>query len=313
MARFIHPKEVDFSHIPEGKAIINQIHHNYKRGLLNIVKIIGLPGTGKSWLCLRLAELVSIRIHKENRIKIDNVVDSLLDLLRIVRRATEPGEIVIVEEAEVLFPSRRSMSGDNVDATKIFDTVRKKKMILLLNFPLNKSVDSRIEAMCNLEIETLKIYKKAGVCICKPMRLQVNPSSGKVYHHRLLCESKEVRRSVFNKPSEKLTKEYESKKDTFLNDLYKSLENRQEKRKLEAEISMGKQRQIRLTRPLTDQQLKVYDLRMRQGKSIQETADELGISTQAVDYHIKRVNIKAVPLQMSQKRGKMAKQQGGGI
>lgn len=268
----------DFKKRPEGKAILDEIIRRYHKGLLNVIKVIGLSGTGKSWLCLRIAELTSMRIHNNNGITVDDVVDNLLDLLKIIRATNKPGRVIVIEEAEVLFPSRRAMSGDNVDATKIFDTMRKKRMVVFMNHPLNKSVDSRIDSMCNLQIETLKIYKGEGVCICKPLRLQTNPASNKVYFHRITDGGREVHRSYFGKPTEELSKQYENKKDDFLDNLYMLLEKKQQIKvdKGLKEAGLGPRKKI--IKPLNERELKVYEMRVNQKLMLKDIANQMGIS-----------------------------------
>ena len=271
--------------MPEAKSIINFITNRHRKGLLNVVKFIGLSGTGKSYASLRLAELLSTELHGENKITIFNTVDNLLDLIRFIRNVKVAGEIVIIEEAEVLFPARRAMSGDNVDAIKIFDTMRKKKMIVILNYPLNKSIDSHIDALCNLQLETLSLNKSLGVCTVKPMILQTNPASGKTYFHRLRnSDGGEVHRSHLLKPTDQLCSDYEKKKDGFIETLHQQLEAKQLKK---IEKDMPKE-----VRQLTERQMKIIQLIKDGASSQEEIAQKIGISQSAVSENFRWIKSK---------------------
>jgi len=134
----------DYSQIPESDLIVNYITERYKKGLGTNILTTGLSGTGKSSCDLRLAELISMKLHGENRITEKNIVDSLLGLLEVLNNNKGDGTIIIIEEVSVLFPSRRAMAKENVSVNRVLDTIRKRKMILISNAPLYPSIDSHI-------------------------------------------------------------------------------------------------------------------------------------------------------------------------
>ena len=59
----------DFSTIPESEVVVDYVYNRYKKGHYSTLYIIGLPNTGKSSTCQRLAELISKKINKENENK----------------------------------------------------------------------------------------------------------------------------------------------------------------------------------------------------------------------------------------------------
>jgi len=136
--------------------LIDHINHRFKKGLGTTIYVIGLSGTGKSSSSIRIGELVKDSRKKETSLKI---VDSLLKLLQAIRKS-KPGDIIIVEEISVLFPSRRAMSKDNVYIGRVMDTLRKKQICLISNAPLWNTIDKHMKAMGNVLIETLLILKK---------------------------------------------------------------------------------------------------------------------------------------------------------
>ncbi len=227
-------QRLDFSNIKENGVIIKEIKNVYRMGKMNVIHVIGLPGTGKSWYCLRLAEQLSEDIHgvdeetaeRNYKITIDNVVDSLLGLLKFIRKVEGPGAIVVAEELGVWLSSKRAMSSENVDAGYVWDTLRKKRIIVIGNNPISKDIDKKLMALSTMQIQTLTLNKREGVCLVKPLRLQTNPDTAKTYRHRLTDNGFEVHRCWSGRPSKELTKAYETSKDDFLEELYNRLEKK---------------------------------------------------------------------------------------
>ena len=269
----------DYSKMAEADVVVKYISARYKKGLYSLVLYAGLPGSGKSSSCIRLAELISEDLIGKNIITSENIIDSLLDLVSFADKANpEEVNIGIVEEISVLFPSRRSMASDNVAIGKILDTCRKKKIILLANAPIWTSIDSHIRVLGNLYVETLKIIKEHKIVVCKPLRLQANPSNGKVYWHWLRRNQKKVQRIFTKQPNSKTWEEYEERKDKFMKDLYDELKFKATKKKEALLKEMGKSTKTEIVRPLTPREIKVYDMLFRKKMMQKEIAEEMGCS-----------------------------------
>lgn len=222
-------KRIDLSKIEENGAIRQEILKVQARGRMNVIHVIGLPGTGKSWYCLRLAEQLAEDLHGETyKITTRNIVHNLLELLRFIKKIKRPGEIVIGEELGVWLNSKRAMSSENVDASYVWDTLRKKRVIVLGNNPVKREVDRSLMVLSSMQIQTLSLNKSRGVCMVKPLKLQTNPDSGKTYRHRLHVDGFEIHRCWSGKPNDELTVAYEQLKDDFLDDLYDRLEKKHE-------------------------------------------------------------------------------------
>ncbi len=217
----------DLKEHPEADLVVNYIIDRWKKGLYSLVLVGGLPGTGKSSTCIRLAELTQMKLTGENNFKVDNVLDSFLDLIKFVKNA-KPDKVCtgVVEEVSVLFPGRRAMSSENVDVAKLLDTARKKKVILFANAPIYPSIDSHMRALGNVYIQTIKIYKKAELVFSKCYKIQTNPATGKTYTHNFKRGVKDVNRMYTLKPSKETWEDYEGKKDKFLDELYSKAEAR---------------------------------------------------------------------------------------
>jgi gluconate kinase len=296
-------KEIDFSKIPEGDAMATYVFNRWKKGLFPVVKLIGLSGTGKSYASVRMAQKVKQKIIEEDNgrnlydtsaICPDDIVTDLLGLIRAIRFATKKGKIVVIEEVSTLFNTRRAMAGDNVDIGKILDTARKKGMILFANYPINKTADSHFERMCCMEIQTMKLLKKKGICIVKPMILQTNPATAKTYHHYVHDNNgNEIAVSYLKAPEGDVMIEYEKKKDKFMDDLYERLEHRQVKKLEKENKDMGKPPVVeRVSKPLTAKELDVYNECMVNGKTMSQYAREHAISATSVFNRLKKVKNK---------------------
>lgn len=273
---------------PEADLIVNCIVDRYRKGLYSLVLTTGLPGTGKSSLDFRIAELVTLKF--QNKGVVNKVIDSLFDLAKLAMEAREDEvNIGIIEEVSVLFPSRRAMSGDNVDLAKLLDTCRKKKIILLANAPLWPTIDSHMRAMGTLYIETLRVYKKIGIVISKFFRLQTNPKSGKTYQHTMLRNGAEVKRMYTRKPNTEVWKAYEIKKDLFMQKLYVKIQARATKReeKEAKELGILKPLTNESLRHATQKEIEAYHNVVSQGKTMSQYASEIGVSKQTISARIK--------------------------
>lgn len=269
-------RHIDYTNTPEADVIVDYIESRRKKGLYTLILTAGLPGTGKSSLDIRLAEVISIRLAGKNIITAANVIDDILELIDFVRDADKNKVcICIIEEISVLFPSRRAMAHDNVVVGKILDTARKKKVIILANAPIWTAVDSHIRALGNIYIETLRINKKEGVVVAKALRLQTNPGTGKTYFHWLKRNKKEVHRIFLNKPNKDTWDDYEDKKDKFMEELYEELKSKTLKKK-------GKVVKQPKIRSITKREMEVYDLLVRKGMTQRVAAEKLGIAQTSV-------------------------------
>lgn len=274
----MQPLQRDYNSLPECDLLDNYILLRLKKGLYSHILVTGLPGTGKSSFGVRMGERLSAKIGNQIQFKASDIVDSLLKLLERIKAVKVPGEIIMIEEVSVLFPSRRSMAGDNVAIGRILDTCRKKQVILISNAPLFPSIDSHIRAMSHVLVETVKVNKTQKVVISKSWRLQVNPHTAKCYRHRFRRNGRDVSFIVSKKPSSGVWEQYEQGKDEFLDILYKKLhaqaQKKQDKEYKDAGI-VSKRREV--SRGLTAKELKVYELVNNKGLMQKEVAKIMGV------------------------------------
>lgn len=268
-------KAIDFSELSECDVIVDEVMSRFKKGLGTNILIIGLSGTGKSSVSLRLTELIQ-EAHKELEREIEvKLTDNLINLIEDVR-GSSLGDCEVIEEVSVLFPSRRSMGSENVAVNKLFDTVRKKQLVLIANAPILGTIDSHMRSMGHIIIETLRIYKTQKVVVSKTLKMQTNPRSGKTYFHRFQRKGREVHRVFTRMPNSETWKEYEKDKDRFMDELYNNLKHDQEvkKQKRNKEISKLSDRTT-ITEPTTAE-LRAHQLVRIEGKSLRDAAKKMG-------------------------------------
>jgi len=278
---------MDYNKMPEADVVVNFIAKRKRQGLYTLAFISGLPGSGKSSQCQRVAELVSIELTGENKITEANIFDDLIDLIEFIQKA-DPKEVNIgvIEEVSVLFPSRRAMAADNVAIGKILDTARKKEVILFANAPIWTSIDSHLRALGNVYMETLRINKTDMVVISKALRLQTNPGNGKTYFHWLTRNGAEVQRIFTRKPNKEVWEKYESQKDKFMDKLYEELKFKANKTKNKLEKDMNSTLKPPI-RKLTAKELQVHQLINIKGMKQEEAAEIMGVNRSRIA-HIKK-------------------------
>ena len=292
-------KIIDYSKIKESDCIIDYIAKRHKKGLYTLILITGLPGSGKSSTGIRLGELTSLKIHGEDRMKEESIVDSTLGILKVLKNVKKPGEITCIEELSVLFPSRRAMASENLVIGRILDTCRKRQVILFANAPIFTSIDSHIRNMGHILIETQKALKKEQVVISKAWKLQTNPHTGKIYRHRFTRGNRDVGLFITRQPNSELWNQYEEQKDKFIDELYDRLEKQTAKKeaKLNKELGIAQKRVIK--KALTDKEIKVYGLVMGKKLTYKQAGKEMGVSSQRIGAMIKNIEKKT---QITRKR-----------
>ncbi len=268
-----------YDKMKEADVVVRYIKSRFVRGKGTNIFIIGLSGTGKSSASQRIGELVIEARPKEN-LKMF-IVDSLLKLIEAVKQ-TKLGDIIVIEEVSVLFPSRRAMGGENVAVGKIFDTIRKKKVCLISNCPLWHSVDKHMRSMGDIMIQTLNINRRKGVVISKFFRLQTHPATSKTYTHTMTRDGFDVALMITRMPNLVRWNEYEADKDKFIEEMYEELKQKQLKKE-------GKQTPQPKIKDLTTQEFEVRIDYFIKKLTQEEIANKKGISQPRVAQIIKNI------------------------
>lgn len=279
------PEEKSFDNVPEADVVLKYINSRFRIGLGTNVFIIGLSGTGKSSSSIRLGELVMDSRPKEE-LKLF-IVGSLIELLESIKQSKQ-GDIIVIEEVSVLFPSRRAMGSENLAIAKIFDTIRKKRLCLISNAPLWNSVDNHMKSMCHVLIQTLRIYKMQGVVVSKFYRLQTDPATGRIYRHTMMRNGRSVQRMITRMPNQERWNKYEQEKEEFMDKLYENLKQKQIKKEAKENVAQKPVVDLRKVQ-LTAKEREVYTLVILKGLTHQEASEKIGVSRQRVTEMIKNI------------------------
>ncbi len=248
-----------------------------------MIKVLGHPGTGKSGCCIRLGELLNLRIHKKLEFNPEDVVDSFEGLVqKIMETKPEDKRVIIIEELSTLLNNREFMKRDNVSATKLFDTMRKKKMIVIANYPIGKSVDSHVERMFNVELEVKNLDKSNHQYFVYGRKLQTNPLTGKTYYHLFTSnEGHDLRMFLIKWCDEETFRIYDENKDKFMEKLYSEILQRKKDELIKATTIKN------LSKTITKRQNEIMCLLTKNDLDYKKVSKELNISTQAI-YAAKR-------------------------
>jgi len=272
----------DLKEYPEADLVVNYICDRKKKGLYSLILISGLPGSGKSSQCCRLGEKTYEKLTGANVFTAKNITSDFLGFVKFVRDA-KPGEvnIIVLEEISVLFPSRRAMSGENVDLAKVLDTCRKKEVVIFANAPIWTSIDSHMRSMANVYIQSIKVYKKAQIVYSKCYKLQTDPRTGKTYTHNFKRDNKDVNRMYTLRCNPETWAEYERRKDSFLDKIYSRAEARAVAR-MKKDDKLLEHITPKDAQGLSTKELIAFDLVKVKGLSQREAGDEMGLSRQRV-------------------------------
>lgn len=271
------------------KYILRRI--NYNKNFLQCT--VGATGSGKSWQCLSIAEILERMQGRE--FQEWQICNTPLELIKLINsdRLTI-GNCIVWEETGVAIDSRSALTIDNKQINYLLQTFRASNYILLMNVPYFSMIDSNARKLMHCLNEVVKIDRRTQETISKPKLLQTNPSSGKTYFKYLRVKPYGTTRLVklskirIPKPSKRIIQLYELKKKQFnraLNvKIYNKLEIKEQKDNVKP-LGEGH------TKPLTLKQKEVYNC-LKEGMLIPEIAKKTGKSINNVMVHIKLIRKK---------------------
>lgn len=198
----------------------------------------GQTGSGKSLKDLREAELWYKNILKRP-FPIENVCFSTEQILsRLTSNDLKKGDILILEEAGVSQGSLDFASSVAKIFNYVLQSFRSRQIILFLNLPYFSMLNKNTRMLAHMLHQTISIDAKNKQCIIKPLFLQTDQKTGKVYTHfpQVLVGDyfEPIELLGYHLPSDDIRIPYEKKKDQFLTSLISgsltSLINKDKKR-----------------------------------------------------------------------------------
>ena len=85
------------------------------------------------------------------------------DILELDKKSDIRDCVLVVDEIQVLFDSRKSMKSENVSFSNFLQQIRKRGIILLCSTQYSGTVDLRLRQHVDVEVKP-KYYKEYGVC-----------------------------------------------------------------------------------------------------------------------------------------------------
>jgi len=187
----------------------------FKKNRNALLCFVGQTGSGKSWSALHFAELLDPTFSVDRVcFKAKEFMD-LLDSGKLKR-----GNVIIFDEAAALMPSREFMSLTNRLLSYVLITFRHMNLIVIFIAPSIEMIDLNARKLFHYYFETKAINMTKELCYLKPMMIQENPRSGKLYfkYPRMRGGIKLISLRV-HKPGADLIEAYEKKRKEYSKEL----------------------------------------------------------------------------------------------
>jgi len=199
----ISGKSEQRSDLNKGEKWIAELKNAINRGMGRNMLVLGEPGSGKSWACLRLAEALDF-----NGFTMDKVAFSAKDFLLKVSQAKK-GDVIIYEEVGVNIASRQwwKHTGQN----SLLQTVRYKNLFIIMNCPNLDFVDKQVQKLIHYTFKMMVLNQKYGFSIMRPMRLETDGQFSFTKKRYPMVDGVLLTQLKMNKPSIKLRHAYEKK------------------------------------------------------------------------------------------------------
>ena len=270
--------------------------------------VTGSTGSGKSYSCLRLAELWYLHYFKDRTFPTTNICFSVEELIKRLRTGgLKKGDLLIAEEIGISANAKNFQSKTNKALQFILQSFRSLNIIVLFNVPHFSFFDKTARMLMHSHIQTKMIDVEKQQCILKPYFLSISQTSGKIYSKWLRVKNIKTNQLLkitslrLSKPSKDLVVVYEEMKNRFVTALISNLDDQN---------SQKDQQQRHKLRPLTNRQQEVFNY-LNTGKTSGEIAKimKLPVCTISIQkrYIRNRGYIWKIPKEIKQTNGKYKK------
>lgn len=260
------------------------IAHRIKKKKNVLIITVGGTGTGKSYSNLRAAYDVD-NLFNENSMALKP-----LEFLNVVNSQfmKRNGASLLYDDAGITLSSKNWYSATNKMINYYLQIARADHHVLFFNTPDISFIDSTTRKLFHLMLITAGIDYERGIVRLKPLFLQTNPSTGKVYAKYLVVRKGKgygSRRKLniieVPLPPKALIDAYEAKKRVFVD-------------KLKEEIIQTFEEKT--TKNLTYKQEMAFNSR-KAGLSVEDIAKQMGITPKNVYEHLIKAKKKGFDLE----------------
>lgn len=185
--------------------------------------ITGSTGSGKTYSALSFAQ------KWDKNFTENNIVFTPKQFMDLMNSGTlKKGSVIVADEFGVSMNSRNWQSVANQVINFVLQTFRSKNYIVIFTSPDFGFIDVAARKLFHCHMTTNGIDFKNKTCSIKPYMLQINQRTGDVYYKYLIPIIKGLGEKKLNQidvslPTKQLIKQYEVKKDIFVDNLNKEL------------------------------------------------------------------------------------------
>jgi len=205
---------------------INRIKDRLNKHNQNcLIAICGGTGSGKTYAALSLAEDLS-----SNPINIENNVafTSKEFMQKLNNPDLQPGDYIIFDEAGVGMSSKEWFSIQNKLLNYVLQTFRHRNIGVIFTMPGLKLLDNSARMLLHYYMETIQIHRRDNLNQIKVLEFNYSSIQDKIYRKFPVfydensnpCTMKYL---FVKKPSLKLVRDYEKKKNEYTANLNKSI------------------------------------------------------------------------------------------
>ena len=243
-----------------------------------IIGVVGAPGSGKSYWCLRAGERMLQILKKDKPYNVKHCARDLNEFMVLLNSGKlHKGDVITLEEVGVNIDARSWQGKMNKLINYIFQTFRNKNLVCFLNLPDIQMLDKNTRRLLHGVVSMRGINQREKEVKFTFKIRQHNFESHKDYWKFLRCningKMKKVSMMTLGIPSPDLIKVYEARRLEFTqklsSDIEKQLDVHKKKEDLKIHGGNGK--------PFTDKQQVVYELYHKGYTKYMDLAKEIGI------------------------------------
>lgn len=182
----------------------------------NFIIETGKKGAGKSWLGLRLGEVINGEDFSMN-----NVCFSAKTFFeRLHNKDYGKGDVVMLEELGISANARDAMSRTNKHLSFMAQAIRPARITLIANTISWGLIDCQIKNMADYRLNVIGYDALSRLTEFKFMKISPNENGTEPFKEHLQFNGHKYVSWVMGAPKEELAKEYDKARDEYLTQLY---------------------------------------------------------------------------------------------
>lgn len=222
------------------------------------IVICGKVGSGKSWLAIKIAEMMDWGWNSPtSRFDINRITFSGENFAEVVSSKKYPaGTFIVADDSGLAMYSREALTQNVRNISKIFQSVRYKRLGIILTLPAFGMLDKNVRRLVDVYIEVAGVDKSEKETIFKAYWMKQQnfgdevfrkfPTEMASYDHPIgltAQNSIRVTEQRLGKANQDILNEYKKIKSDYMDKLYKKFHSEMKQKKGFPEmLEMAKQR-----------------------------------------------------------------------